>query len=668
MIFYYLLLFSLSFLLLYIVGHMIISIFPIQVSNKYTNLFYKLLLGLVVTITLYSFMKTNGVTINSGFILFGGLLLFLNRSKIDLTHYFERIKNYKPDVPLFANVFIFASLIFFWKYYCLFHNGQDFPIVINSDSIFHSNISIFLNSTGVESLNTNFLYPPDGTHPYHYFEGWTIAFFSFLFNSNNWIIEESIVYPIYAAIVLTGTWSLIESFVKLNFFNKLGGVITIFFSGLFFEGLSETCSLFNIKETYTYAYNAIDEFWGLKLVVAYIFVIASILLFIERKILIGIIVISMLPIVSITLAPGILASVSVFIVSILLFRKKLKIDYPISIYSLLIPFSVFAFIVLFYAFSGSSTEYITVPSISNIITEINSVSAIKNKITLFAFRIIQLLLLYSPVWIIMIISIFTSEKNTWKEHFKKLTSPLLLLSFTVVISLIISLLVSFSFGSKAYYFYTSLPFINILSILLLIIAQHTINFKILKWSVRIIIISFMIFFMNRTYTIYSQNKSKLWDQYSEDYIQEVYNLSLGIKNRIGGRIEGPMFFNNPIIIDNIDFLSPYTSGFNKKSNDSFILTSLSVIDISQHQLDNMLNKNYILTTPLYLFTKQLKKSNQFSSNKNARLSFIKKNKIEYLLLNKDVTLDESIKPFVKKQIKDSKSGITFILIDPHKIN
>lgn len=646
---------------------MVISLFPIQTSNKYTILFYKLLLGLVVTITLYSFIKTNGVTINSGFIFFGGLLLFLNRSKIDLTHYFERVKNYKPDIPLLASVFIFASLIFFWKYYCLFHNGQDFPIVINSDSIFHSNISIFLNSTGVESLNANFLYPPDGTHPYHYFEGWTIAFFSFLFNSNYWIIEESIVYPIFAAIVLTGTWALSENFIKLNFFTKLGGLITVFFSGFYFAELSEAWRILNVKETYTYAYNAIDEFWGLKLVVAYIFVIASFLLFIERKILTGIIVISMLPIVSITLAPGILASVSVFIVSMILFRKKLKIDYSISIYSLLIPFSVFVFIAFFYAFSGSSTEFITIPSSSNIITEVNSIAAIKNKITLFSFRIIQLLLLYSPVWIIMIISIFTSDKNTWREHFKKLASPMFLLGFVVIISLTISLLVSFAFGSKAYYFYTSLPFINILSVLLLIIAQHTIHFKILKWSVRIIIISFMIFFMNRTRTIYSQNKSKLWDQYSEDYIQEVYNLSLGIKNKIGGRIEGPMFFNYPIIIDNIDFLSPYTSGFNKKSNDSFILTSLSVIDITQKQLDNMLNKNYILTAPMYIFTKQLKKSNQFSSNENARLLFIKKNKIEYLLLNKDVTLDESIKPLVKKQIKDPKSGITFILIDPSKI-
>ena len=68
-----------------------------------------------------------------------------------------------------------------------------------------------------------------------------------------------------------------------------------------------------------------------------------------------------------------------------------------------------------------------------------------------------------------------------------------------------------------------------------------------------------------------------------------------------------------------------------------------------------------------MYCTKLKERKSFDSNEKARLSFIKKYKIEYLVLNKNVTLDNLLKPMIKKQIKDTKSGITFILLDYQKI-
>lgn len=665
MIFYYLLLFILGFALIFLAGHCIISLSAVKIEKTYNRSFFKLFLGLTFIITCYSLLKTSGGTINAGLILIGILYYTVTKQKFDLKGYKERLKIYKTDFLPLLTILVFSSLFFFWKYYCLFNNGQAFPIVINSDSIYHSNLAIFLNSTGIESSNTNYFYLPDGTHPYHYFEGWTIAFFSFIFNSNYWITEECLVYPLFASIVVAGTWALFEKFIALTTFNKCLGLLTVFFSGFYFSELSELSELFNYQETYSYGYNAIDEFWGLKLVVAYIFAIAALLLFIDQKIKHGILILLALPVISISVAAGVLSATFMFILFLLFFKKK--INSIISPYTLLLPVIVCLFIALFYKLSSATTEYISIPSSSNIITEFNSITVLKSKIVLFFLRIIQLIILYAPVWILLLLSFLTSQKGTWSKHFSKLKFCLFYLPFIIFCSLIIWLILSFSFGSKAFYFYAALPFINVLSLLIIAISYNFMQKTYFKWGTGIVILSMMVFFLYRTNSIYSYDKNKLWSIYSKEYLEEVYAHSKNIQGKFGGKIEGVSFFNSGIYNDNIDKLGYFLSGFNRTADKSSILTSLSSIDVTQEQLDQTINKGYVLTTPLYLFTNELKKNKHFTSNENARLQFIKKHKIEYLFINKGIQMDSCLLPFISKYLKDPKSGISFILLDQEKL-
>ncbi len=646
---------------------MIISLFQHKIKHIYSKLFFKLFTGLITSITVYSLLRTNGETINLGFILIGSLYYFLTKQKIEWNGYKERVKSSKKEWFSLITLFGFSSVIFLWKYYCLFNNGQNYPIVINSDSIFHSNISIFLNSVGIESSNTNYYYPPDGTHPYHYFEGWTIALFSFFFNLNTWITEEIIVYPLYALLIISGIWSLIEKITPLNLFSKLVSISVLFFSSFYFGDLSQFGFIFNLKDTHCFNFNAIDEFWGLKLAVAYIFTIAGINLLIDKKITPAILLLLGLPILSITLAPGILMSTSLFLLGIYFFQKKINLTSKISFLHLGIPLLIFLFIILFYRFSGASQEYIKIPSKDEFLIEFNSFSAIKNKISLFIFRILQIIVLYCPVWILFLIS-FYSNKPNWKNKLPQLS---FLFYFTVLLincSLLVWLLLSFGFGSKAYFFYASLPFISVFSVLLLIISQEVTNSKRIKWGIRLFIILMISIFTYRSYSIYSENKKKLWDNYSTEFIAKVYDASNQVKNTLGGRFEGNEYFNNPVFIDNVDHFGPFLSGFNKTRHRSFITTSLSSIEVTKEQLKNTLNKNYILTSPFYIFQKQLKKSKKFISCGQAKLEFIKKNKIDYLIVNKNIELDSVIKIYIKKQIKDPKTGISFVLLNPIILN
>ena len=665
MFFYYLLIFILSISLIYVIGHFILSFFYTESNEKYHVSFFKLFIGLVASITIYSIFKTGGKTINTGFILIGVLFYLVSKQKIDLLKFKERFRIKKEEIVPLLTILLFSSTIFIWKYYCLFNNGQDYPIVINADSIFHTNIAAYLNSTGLESLNTNYYYPPNGTNPYHYFESWSIAFFAFLFQLNYWITEELIVYPVYALVIISGIWALIEKFTPLTTINKLFSMSVLFFSGFYFEGLTDVSRVFNLKETYTYNFNALDECWNLKLSVAYIFSIAGLLLLVDRKNIMAIILLLGLPLVAISVAPGVLGATSLFILGIFILNRKT--EYKISFINVFIPFLIFSYIIFFYAITGATTEYISTPTKAEFINEFNSFLAVKKKIAMYFFRILQIIIFYSPVWIIVLLSIISS-KEKWKNHVKKIQYPLLFTVLIILFSLLIWLLLYFGCGSKAYFFYASLPFLNILSVLLLIVSLDNAQSTILKWIIRIFILFSILLFSFRTYDSYQENKQRHWNKYSLKYINDVYLLTKQLKNNIGGRLDGKDYFDNPLFIDNVDHIGSFLSGFKKTNKEFFRVTSLSSIEADKTQLKNTLNKNYVLKSPLYLYKKELKKQNKFISNEMTRFDFIKKHQIEFLVLNINIVLDEDIESIVKKRLVDPISGTSFILLDMHKLN
>ena len=664
MFFYYFLLFILSITLLYSLGNFLLSFFEIESKGKYYSMFFKLFIGLISVISIYSVLKTGGKTINTGFILIGILYYFVSKQKIDLIKFKDRFRIKKEEITPLLTILLFSSFIFIWKYYCLFNNGQEYPIVINADSIFHSNIAAFLNSSGVESLNTNYFYPPNGTNPYHYFESWTIACLAFLLHLNYWITEELIVYPVYALLIVTGIWALIEKFVPLTILNKVFSLSVLFFSSFYFESLTGLSDIFNLKETYTFNFNALDECWNLKLSVAYIFSIAGLLLLADQRRVLGMIALLGLPIATISVAPGILGATSLFLFGIFISHRKTSSK--IAFITVFIPFLVFSYILFFYGITGSTSAYITTPTGAEFFKEFNSFLAVKKKIVMYFYRILQVIIFYSPVWIILLLSILTS-KGKWKDHVNKLKSPLFFTVILVLFSLLIWLLLYFGCGSKAYFFYASLPFLNILSVLLLIVSLETTQSIILKWFIRFFIFLTMVLFSVRSYNSYQENKKTHWEKYSSKFIQDVFSISKNLKNQIGGRFEGTRYFDNPLFIDNVDHICSFLSGFNKTNEGTYITTSLSSIDISGKQLKNTLNKNYVLTSPLYLFRKKQIASKKYMNNNSTRLKFIQNNKFEYLIVNHNIFIDDQIKSIIKKQLVDSKSGVSFILLDQDKL-
>src|SRR5690606_15576929 len=98
--------------------------------------------------------------------------------------------------------------LFLVNYFRYFHEGYDVPVVINWDALSDVSRAIYMNFSGIESSDTNFIYPPNGTQPYHYFEAWSVAALSFPFGSNFWVTQNLIFQPLILGLSYLGFRSL----------------------------------------------------------------------------------------------------------------------------------------------------------------------------------------------------------------------------------------------------------------------------------------------------------------------------------------------------------------------------------------------------------------------------------------------------------------------------
>jgi len=655
----YILFFFIAFSIVYLTGHFIISIFVSKKKSIHEIIFWKLFFGLFLTVSIYSIVKTKFQTINLGVLLLLLIFLFLEKNRKEII---SRINNEKSKLKLFnisiveikEIVYLFISLlpIFFIKYFFLFNNDKDYPVVISRDSIYHANISQFLNKFSVESLNSNISFIPDGTHPYHYFEAWTDSFFTFLFKSNYWITIELIVHPLFLLLIISGLWTIISKINILNFFNRIISFLVIFFGGLYLERFSSN-SFFNLH----LRYNAFDEDWGLKLSLAYIVVIFAINLFVDKKILKGLLILNMLPIISITFSTGIIFSSIIIILFYFIYQKKYKSLIKVEFYYLLVPFMVLLFIYIFYSLTSSSYDFIKIPSIKNLIFVDDYTIFFKSKLQLLLDTLIKFFVAYSPVFLLIIIYSFNHSNNLFK--FFILNQFIFVFTFIIfVISLVTYLFFETNFGSQTYFYYQSLPFLNILFVLLIITQLQFIKFKILSFLLKTMIIFTLILFVVRSYKLYVLSKKWTWDKYSTTFIDRVNEIIVKMEKPIGGEIIKYSNYPFSVYSGNTDLLGFFTIGQNIDSKN----IPLWWIDITISDKKTILNPNYQVKSDVYEFKNQLLYNNDFISNDDTRFRFIKKYKLKYLFIDKDVQLEKQTKTLVKDIISDNQTGVKFIIL------
>ncbi len=197
-----------------------------------TEMFLKLVTGLVFTIFVYSIFNTKGKTFN--LIPFGILLgtIIINKREINIKTYFFNIKKIQ-----FRNIVLFTIVGFFYfiiqsRFNLNVFSGEKF--LIDGDQLYYSNVGNFLKEYGVEN---RFINIDNASNlkliPYHYGDSWLIAFFISIFKLPAPYVYIYIVNPLFMLIYYVGNLAILEKYkIKQSYILSFAISFIVFFTSI----------------------------------------------------------------------------------------------------------------------------------------------------------------------------------------------------------------------------------------------------------------------------------------------------------------------------------------------------------------------------------------------------------------------------------------------------
>ncbi|GEM_PF-4322944 len=635
--------------LIFVIGGLIVSCFKIRIDKPFLYIFTCLSVGLFIPVIAYSLIKTGLISVNIitiPLILLFGISIGFKRPNLKL--FSNQISKYYKHLIF---LFIVSSLIYVWKYYYVFGHGGEFPLVINIDDFCHATRAMYFNFSGLETTNLNYISIPDGVEPFHYFEAWIIAFCQNFTGFSYWIVEQLIVYPIINGIIIVGVWSIVEIYSKKIRYYVIS-VFVIILSGFFMEPLREISFFEHIGQ---FANNTIDEHWGLKLSIVYVVILGFINIHLSGKKKYAFLLLMFLPIFSITLAPSIFCA-TVIIIVINYFTKYKWIGSDINIIYVLIPIIISVMILGFYKFFQPTMIQIEMPSgISAVLNEFNTIDKMKSKFIISAEKLIQAIILYFPFVLIGTIILFNFKKSDRFKSYMGLISASKILIIIALISLPFWSIFYFIFGSSEFFYYPTVPILNILSLLVLIIALMIFEKQFFhKILLSFCLISFL-FYSYRSYYNYSLHMSRNGsNKYSDEYLVKVSNELKEIENKVGGKIEAE---DELEFSDSFDVIGFYLMGL---LNEPYSLVSLTRHDNRQYENKN--EKKLSKSAPYFQYIEEQKINNTIIDYDQSMIDFLKKYRIKFIVISGNIDVPEKIIDITEDIIIDDKTNEKFVVL------
>lgn len=632
------------------VGRFILSFTTFQSNSNHFSYFAQLFSGLFGAIVLFSIVKTNGLTISS-LLLTWTFIWFINTKKWNKPIFLNFLK---IDVKIILEYVIILFVLVFFNYFKYFSLSSTVPIVNNWDALSDVTRAIFLDYTGVENTNTNFLQLPSGSQPYHYFESWAVALFANLFRGNFWIAQNLLFHPIILTLIYAGFRALAT---KLSS-NK----ISIFFSiSLFFA--SGVLNQYVLKIPFfewciPLRNNIMDEPWWTRLTILYPIILLALYFILDNKWKHGIFAILLIPFLSVTPAIPIILSAFLTIFICVLYthfnKKTAKL--------LFIPILAGLLYQGFYLIFKDSSEFITLPTISDTIKEISTLKAIKYKSIIVIEKIIQTILLYFPYFLLIGIFAFIMKKKIypikWNREYKIILLFILIIMF---FSLWMWQVLNFIFGASFFYYYTMIPFFNII-LTFLLFKLYIEQSKWIKNTSLLLLFTLFFFHVNRSLTIHNNvSKSYFTERYSTKFITEVQNvwikkiklshLALGIKLEDHSEIIHP-FFN-----DGLSLCGYYLYGIANAP----ALISLSRGDMPIEKLhETAHSKNFTKHSSFYQYV-HLKKNRSEKNINLLKKKFIIEYRIKFGTVTPKGSIPSELDKIIDTILVDDLSGEKFIV-------
>lgn len=266
--------------IVYILGGFVRKITSDSFKISAYNIFFNFVIGIVCLVFFYSIIMTQGMTVSWLYLLLGIMYLY-HKKKLN-----GCIKDNadKANQSKKSNLKIYIGLLLFWSvtiYIYLFISNCSFdgsyfrPVEV--DNYHYATLSRYLNK-GYECMNIQAVITGNfKLSPYHYGESWITAFILKIFDLNHLYVYSVVVQCIVLTILLFGFLTVWEkTHTKLSFY--VAGFVFL----LFVTDMAYIYKLF-ISSEYIYGENRAYIFIMLKQSFLAIFMLASVVLFMEKK-------------------------------------------------------------------------------------------------------------------------------------------------------------------------------------------------------------------------------------------------------------------------------------------------------------------------------------------------------------------------------------------------
>jgi hypothetical protein len=617
-------------------------------------LFWLLFFSISFLSVLTSIFFKNGQTIQVilfPLLIFSIYFVFQSKEyKVKITsNYFFRNKK-KIFVLALGSIFIWLlNAVFVFDISSIFEGGNNFNFLIPSkDSFFYGRLSEKLLTSAYE---TAFALHEDlptvlGTTPYHYFEFWLSAFFCKIFSVSGFVAYSLFTIPVLQICAWIGILAIYEQQENEKEVSKsfiwsclwafgllfLGGIYLPFYSTI--KGFQATYWLANT------IFTGLSEY--------YFFWIAIFLSFQIKNYRACIWIIFMLPIISPTLWAACWAGLF-FIGSFLfyqqkvVFLKKYKLE---SIAFFLIPLCYF----LFYYFTQSSQ------SVAN--SDVSILTLSKNKISVFS--IFKEIIIYLFGFFVIYIPFLILFLRTWK--------------LSVTLPLFVSLQTTYLFffiggilGGIVFYFLLPIhqerfqflrnfiiPFVQVSLIYYFIIKQNYLNNK-----VKVIFVILLLYGFG--FTIHWFLKETQPNQtYSQGYLN-VLDKELIQKKELkrGAIFHASNYYDDKILFnrnENFEIEGRYLAF--KKGLERFY--NLDMVCLKFQENDFSFSKTDFFAVWLKDKIESEKMNTKMICNDSLKWLFVEEQKLDFVIIGKDVFIPTKTQSKIKFQVEDNLSGEIFL--------
>ncbi|MFH0893349.1 MAG: hypothetical protein V2A54_02845 [Bacteroidota bacterium] len=639
----YLLILLLSFDLFYFAGILVLAFMRIHPESGFAGTFVRVFTGMVACTVAYAFFTSGFVTVMLGCVFIIMCVILIRRSEKGGFIIFSP-DMFRQEYRNAPYVFGAMLLLFAWHYFYVFATASGSPLIISGDNLFAANLATWMNYSGVETLDWNYIQTPNGVSPYHYFEGWLTAMLTGIFGGHSWFMVQMVVVPLLQLLAVCGVWSLIER-KKFKWLWVPAGFLVIFISAFYTGGL-QNFSLFLWSGSY--GENGFEQPWMLKMLVVYLVILMVILYVSKRKYTEAIGLLMLIPVFSITLAPSVLGTAFIFILIDILFKGKLtgKALKPVH---LLLPVVTGAYILYFY-YSFSSSEA-PVP----VEYDLNALFSLFNFKTIL-YKILVAAAMFLPYLLLIIIANLFRGRQWTSELIRSYSFR------TVVVFCFLFFVSAFYtwkifepiFGSFEFFYYAIVP---VFSVIIYVVALRSIlalESKVKTIVLGSLILIFALFFCSRS-VMKSLELRAEWDKYYDVSFLEKAGEKMENSNPVGLKMERKEEMKEEFLNPNVNACGTFLN----HQLEPFSLVSVTVARMLAEEGPglNISERMMMSRNPLWCYMQE----NGFKNDwRKGTLAFMRDNKIEYLVLSDSVVADSLFLPFIDTCMKDKNSGETFI--------